>query len=47
LAEVAIFSNFRTSHNMAEMPDFGALTYFCRRVDDSGGVGEEIGNLKS
>ena len=47
LAKVAIFSNFRTSHDMAEMPDFGSLTYFCRRVDDSGGVGEEIGNLKS
>lgn len=47
LAEVAIFPNFRTSHDMAEVPDFGALTYFCRRVDDGGGVGEEIGNLKS
>ena len=43
LAEVAIFSNFRTSHDMTEVPDFGALTYFCRRVDDGGGVGEESG----
>ena len=40
LADVAVFANDAVGHDVAEMPDFGAVADLAVVVDDGGGVGE-------